>query len=317
MSWRASVKKHLPPELRAVLCDLPDEKASFLLEIRLYTGCRPWLVYPWGCEAAGGRLEEADMQDALAALSGYALYRCERQIAEGYMPIAGGHRAGICGRMTQEADGTWRMARVHSICLRICRRVPGAAAALYPWLTDKNRLPRSVLLLGPPGCGKTTLLRDAAEYLADEAGLHVAAADEREELFPFSASDHRIDVLSGCDKAKGMMMLLRTMSPQVVVCDEIGSADDAAAIAEAARCGAAVLASAHAGSCDDIYRRPALRQLFDARTFDLYAILGRMGAVNAVLDADGRKIQGGTDHGQLGYCRHGDDCRSGVRLSAL
>lgn len=317
MPWRESIKKRLTPEMAVLLDRVPPQRASSLLEIRLYTGCRPLFVYPWGYETDGCVMDEACMQDVIAALTGYALFSCERQMAQGYIPLDGGHRAGVCGRMTREADGMWRMAKVYSVCLRISRRVPRAAEGIYACLTDENGMPRSVLLLGPPGCGKTTLLRDSAEYLAGEAGLRVSAADEREELFPACGEGKCLNVLSGCGKAMGMMMLLRTMSPQVIVCDEIGSADDAAAIKEASRCGAAVLASAHAGGLNDLFRRPALKNLFDARTFDFYVLLGHMGAVKAILDAEGRRMQGEMDDGQLGCCRHGDDCRQRSGICAL
>ena len=316
MPWRGIIKKRLPPWLAQEIDRLTKQEASSLLEIRLYTGCAAMFIYPWGCKSVGETIGESGIQEVLAALSGYALFSCERQMAAGYIPLSGGHRAGICGRMTRETDGTWRMANVHSICVRIARRIAGSASGLYAYLTEQSGMPRSILLLGPPGCGKTTLLADAAAYLAEERGLRTAVVDEREELFPAGGEGKPIDVLSGCDKASGVMMILRTMSPQIIVCDEIGSAQDAAAIEEAARCGAAVLASAHAKDLNDARCRTALRRLIEGRIFDFYVLLGYMGAVKMIWNADGQCIREGNGDGQLGYCRHGDDCRQHDGLSA-
>lgn len=310
MAWRDALNRRLIPEIRRVIDRLDDVEAAQLREIRLYEDREMELVFRHGVCSSGVRLDQDRLDEQLAALSGYALYSCESQMAQGYIPIAGGHRAGVCGRMRQEADGTWRMSGVTSVCLRIGRDVPGAAKALYPYLQKASGLPAGVLVLGPPGCGKTTILRDAAVYLSDCLHLHVAVADEREELFPSGVSmrGRRIDVLSGRAKAEAMPILLRAMAPQVIVCDEIGRDEDVTAAEDAARCGAALLAAAHSDGEEDIFCRPALRKLLGAGVFDRYVCLGRQGKIRAVLDAQGHTMKGDEQDGQLGCGGDGDDC---------
>jgi len=140
-----------------------------------------------------------------------------------------------------------------------------------------------VLLLGPPGIGKTTVLRDAALFLAGECGWQTAVADEREELFP-GAEALPLDVVSGANKAEGMRLLIRSMAPQVIITDEIGRPEDAQALLDAASCGVGVLASAHASSMADAIRRPVLRELIERRAFDRYILLGALGRCAGVFD---------------------------------
>lgn len=318
MSWRARLKRYLTPEVYNALSRLDKQRASAICEIRLYTDHDAVCVFPWGSESLHICLSAEQMNDQLAALTGYALYRFERQLAEGYIPLENGCRAGICGRMTREADGVWRMTQVSSICLRISRCVPGAAKSIYPYLVSDQRRVGSILLFGSPGCGKTTVLRDAAQYLAGNCGLRVSVVDEREELFSGKTGfSYGIDVLTGCDKTKGIMMLLRTMSPEIIICDEIGSADDADAIDEAARCGVAVLATAHADSIQTLCRRTALARIVSGGVFDLYVLLRGMGTMAAIWDSDKNLIWEEAGNGQLGHGDDGDDCGQRNRILAL
>lgn len=279
MPWRKILSRRLSKPAAAVLEGLSDSEASLLEEIRIRTGCRLALCFGAERREMGACFGEKEMADLLAALCGYARYAYEQQMAEGYIPLPGGHRAGICGRMTRCEGGALRMSEVTSVCIRIARPVHGASRPVQRYLVDKSGIPLRVLMLGPPGCGKTTILRDAALYLAQHCRLNVLAVDERSELFPMAQkSGVCLDVLSGISKARGLQLMIRTMAPQIVVVDEIGSEEDAAALLDAARCGVGVLASAHGRSFQDILQRPMLRRMLDLAVFDRYLLLGRHGA---------------------------------------
>lgn len=312
MPFRKQLCALLPPALAGVLHALPAREAAQLEEIRIYAGRAAELVFSDGYRTTDCRMDAAQMDSLLASLCGQALYRCESQMAEGYIPLTGGHRAGVCGRMTQEG-GTWRMSGVTSVCIRISRDVPGASRAVRPHLMEPGS--RHVLLLGPPGCGKTTVLRDAALWLAEEKGLRVAVADEREELFG-ARQGLRLHVVSGTDKARAFAMLLRSVAPQVIVTDEIGRPGDALALEDAVRCGVGVLASAHAQDIEDAKRRPVLREMMRSGVFERYILLGRHGSICGVYDEAG-KAMGGDKRGQLGCGRDGDDWNQRDRLFAL
>lgn len=299
-AWEHLLER-LPQALCAALRALSGEDRQNLEEIRLYAGAPPELVIAGSIREIHARV---DLHDLLGCLSAHALYSCERQMAEGYVPLPGGHRAGVCGRMTEEPDGTWRMTDVTSVCIRIARRVRDASLPVRPFLLDRAGRAQRVLILGAPGSGKTTLLRDAALWLSG-MGLHVAVADERGELF--EGSSGRLDVLSGMDKKRAFSMLLRAMAPQVIVSDEIGSDKDVHAVLDAVRCGAGLLLSAHAAGMEEAARRPAIRRMMREAAFDWYVLLGRRAQVTGVYDRTGRRWEE-KSIGQLGYSGDGDDC---------
>ncbi len=317
MPWRKTLYPRLPGEITDALRAQKESCLSSLEEIRAYVGQPLELVASGARFCLPLRIGAAQMEQLLAALSGYALYRCERELAQGYLPIGGGHRAGVCGRMVME-DGVWRMSEVTSLCIRICRHVSGAAAPVYGQLLAAPGCARRVLFLGVPGSGKTTALRDAAIYLAKRAGLHVAAADEREELFAADLAGN-VDVLAGMDKARAVSLLLRSMAPQVIVTDEIGSAEDAQAAEDIARCGVGLLASAHADSLESCSMRPVLRRLIDGHVFDRYILLNRRSGVLSfrVWDENGREIRLGEGNcdDQLGCSGDGHDRHQRVGIS--
>jgi len=315
-----SLYPRLTEELAALVRRMPDGEREALEEIRAYIHQPLELAFAGSRRRTNLVMDAKRMDSLLAALSGFALYRFERQIAEGYIPLPGGHRAGVCGAMVRLEDGRWQMKEVTSVCVRVARRIDGASAALRGHLFDPQGGVRRVLLLGAPGCGKTTVLRDAALYMAKH--IHVAVADEREELFAqgLDCMDGvRLDVLRGVDKARAFPMLIRSMSPKVIVCDELGREEDAQAMLDAARCGVGVLASAHADGLDGMLRRPALRHLFDMGAFDRYVHLGYHGSIRDVWDHQGRRLEGKEwwANGELGYGGDGDDRREQHRVSAV
>jgi len=293
----------LPHALASALRALAPQDAQQLEEIRVYAGAGAQLVI------AGQRIRlsvSPDMDELLAMLSGQALYSCERQMAEGYIPLPGGHRAGICGRMAQQENGLWRMTDISSVCIRVGRHVPDVSRPVRRFLRDQRGCAQRVLVLGPPGSGKTTMLRDAALWLA-HTGMHVAVADEREELFAQAGPFENLDVLSGMEKAHAFSLLLRAMAPQMLVSDEIGSDQDVQAVLDAVRCGTGLLMSAHARSMEEAARRPAIRQLMAHQAFDRYVLLGSRACVAGVYGCDGQRWEGDAC-GQLGCGGHGDDC---------
>lgn len=282
--------QRLPPALEDAVYALERQQIQHLEEIRIYAGGRTEFVI-------GGRVCEGPvrvfMEELLACLSAHALYSCERQMAQGYIPLPGGHRAGVCGRMTRIEDGTWRMTNVTSVCIRFGRCIRDASLPIRPFLLDEAGHAQRVLVLGAPGSGKTTLLRDAALWLAQE-GLHVAVSDEREELFGCGEDDEygRLNVLSGMDKASAFSMLLRVMAPQVIISDELGRAEDAYAVLDCVRCGVGLLVSAHAGSMEEALGRPVIRRLFDEKAFDWYVQLSRRSGVAGIYDSRACRWEG-------------------------
>ena len=232
-------------------------------------------------------LERAALGSILAALMEYSVYARQEELDRGFFTLDDGSRVGVCGRMV--GDGTrFRMDGIGSACLRVARPVAGCADGLLACIAPSDGALRSTLLLSPPGLGKTTMLRDIARQLSD-GGLCVGIADERHELaachmgVPTLDVGLRTDVMDGCPRRLAISGMLRAMSPRVIVADEIGGEDDARALADAVRCGAAIMASAHAGSLEEALLRPDLRSVLAAGIVDLVALLGpRPGLVRGV-----------------------------------
>ena len=215
----------------------------------------------------------------------------EEELEGGYLALEGGCRAGVCGRWT---DG--RVRGITSICIRLARAVTGCADGCMSYLYAQGR-PVSALTLSPPGLGKTTLLRDMARQLSNGtrwgAGVNVAVADERRELGGSGTLDlgARTDILEGCGKAEALSMLVRTMRPDVIVTDELGREGDALAVREAIRCGAAVIASAHADSLGAAFGRRVLKALLEERLFERIILLaGGVGRIQAIYDGGGEPL---------------------------
>lgn len=260
-------------------------------EIRLRVGQRMRLIGEEGEHITGDVWTQTRLESALERLGRHSLYAREEELAQGYLSLEGGCRAGVCARWNGH-----RPAEITSICLRIAHAVPGCADVCMPYLYEHGR-PLSALVLSPPGLGKTTLLRDMARQFSNGtaygAGVNVAVADERRELGGSGQLDlgERTDVLEGCARAGALEMLVRTMAPGVIVTDELGKGGEAEAVREAVRCGAALAASAHADSLQAAARRRVLCVLLKERLFDrVILLLGRSGHVARIYDGQGNVL---------------------------
>ena len=247
-------------------------------ELRIRVGQRMLLRKTCGDSCHGETVTGEKLQDILQKLTEGSFYAHEKEMAEGYFSIPGGFRAGVCGKLVLREGQPAQMANVSSLCIRIPHEIRGcadalAAKALEDW-------PCSVLVLSPPGMGKTTLLRDFLRQLSDQ-GIQCALADERRELaaclngVPQLDVGGNTDVMEGCPKSIALNAMIRACAPQLVVLDEIGSEADAQAICDAARCGISVAASAHARSIDEILTRRHIAPLVRDGIFHLLVVLGQ------------------------------------------
>ncbi len=207
------------------------------------------------------------LEELLARLTEGSLYAFEDCMANGYIPLENGCRAGIAGDMTDTPRGL-AFREITSVNLRISRFLPEFARPLADLLREE--LPRGVLVISPPAGGKTTFLRSAAYLLANGSKpVRVGIADERSELFlPAGLCDR----ITGCPKWKAIELLTRTMSPEYLVCDELGAGEESPLLA-AQNTGVKLIASVHGSSPEEAVRRPCVKALLEGGVFSLFAVL--------------------------------------------
>ncbi|MBQ9761649.1 MAG: type IV secretion system DNA-binding domain-containing protein [Oscillospiraceae bacterium] len=235
-----------------------------LQELRLRLGLPPELICSCSNMHMGQAVTGNDLNYIINTASRYSPWAAS-SIGQGYLTAPGGHRIGICGEAVVDDHGMTGIRQVRSLCIRVARDFPG--------LADKLRhQDGSILILGAPGNGKTTLLRDLIRQRSEKGS--VAVVDERGELFPAGFSiGERTDVMTGCPKVLGIDRVLRTMSPMTIAVDEITSAEDCEALLRAGWCGVSLLATAHAASVSDLRSRPVYGPIVKSRVFDMVVIL--------------------------------------------
>lgn len=252
----------LPQWLRGQLS--PYEEA--LQELRMRCGRSPELVLGSGSKWLSGTVTQDDLNFCVNAASRYSPWAAST-ISQGYITAPGGHRIGICGEAVMKDGRLSGIRTVRSLCIRVARDFPGLARRIH-------FRGQAMLILGAPGWGKTTLLRDISRAVAEDDT--VAVVDERQELFPPGfTTGKRMDILYGCPKCQGIETVLRTMGPDCIAVDEITAQEDCLALIHASGCGVRLIATAHAAGMTDFRRRSVYAPLRESRIFDTFLILGR------------------------------------------
>lgn len=276
----------LPISLRSGLRALGEDRLGRAEEFRLRRGFPMTVLLPEGeAEAGGPPVGEDALRQAVENATQSSAHTALDRVRQGFVTVKGGHRVGLCGSVVRKDGRIVTLRELSSLSVRVARSVTGPAAPLLPKLTEDGRF-LSTLILAPPGAGKTTLLRDLVRALSDGEGgapVRVCVADERGEIAALWRGEPQLyvgrhtDVLDGCSKAEGLSILIRGMNPQAAAVDELGSPGDVQAVAEAAGCGVAVMATAHGAGPDDLRRRPACRELLSAGVFRRLVVLERRG----------------------------------------
>ena len=304
------VLKYMPKEIKAMIEEMQPTLLETMEEVRLRQN-KPIILYGGGREYIiniKGQLvfdpKNAyfctldDIKNAVSLITNFSLYSFEDDIRNGFVTIEGGHRVGICGKAVLENGKIRTFRDISFINYRVARQVLGAADKVLQYILKEDNGVYNTLIISPPQCGKTTILRDIVRQISGGIstmgfkGKKVGLIDERNEIaacslgLPKNDVGIRTDVLDGCPKAEGIQIMIRSMSPDIIATDEIGRNEDAGAVLDAINAGVKIITTIHGSNIEDFLRKPALEKLHE-NLFERYIIMSRrqgVGTIDAVLD---------------------------------
>lgn len=310
-----NVLEYLSQNIRTALIKIPNAAKSKVEEIRLRSGC-PLTISLDGMDyfisvntgmtnsiRDSYLIEREDIINTFQLITNHSIYAFSEDIKKGYITITGGHRVGIGGKVIYNNKGVDIINTISSLNIRIARQKKGISDHLISCLIDGNSSIHNTLIISPPQCGKTTLLRDIVRNLSNGKesvfkGFKVSLIDERSEIAgmyngsPQMDIGIRTDILDACMKSDGIMMVIRAMSPDIIAVDEIGGEDDIGAIYEALRAGIKLIATIHGDGLEDLKYRSNLNKIMQERIFQRFIVLDRtkgVGTIGSILDGNNLK----------------------------
>lgn len=291
----------LPVEIGDQIKGLPDHIRKNLEEIRIRNG-HNIVLYAAGKEYElegknGSKIGNNIINNIFNSLLNFSAYAYQEELTNGYITIEGGHRVGICGRTVMENGKVKTIKDISSVNIRRSREIIGVSDPCMSYLLKGRRQIYNTIIISPPKCGKTTLLRDMIRNISS-MGLQVGVCDERSEISgmyngePSYDLGPRTDVLDGCPKEKGMIMLIRSMSPDVIATDEIGKKEDCLAIETAVCAGISLLTTIHGSSYEDV-KDSGIGELVEKGVFERLIFLSNLpaiGSISAIRDWRNRHV---------------------------
>ena len=242
-------------------------------------------------------VSRSDLETIIHKASDYSLYAVNEQLKSGFITIRGGMRIGICGEVVIENGTVSTIKNIQSLNIRIPHQVRGCSYQILPYIFGQGP-PMKTLIISPPGCGKTTMLRDLAWQLCDKYHLpNILILDERGEIAASWQGENQLDVgvftdvITGGTKSYGFENGIRSMKPDVIITDELATRDDIEMVRQAARSGVCVFASVHARNIEDIRVKPIFRELIDDQVFDRYVVLATKDTAGSVVGVFDRNLK--------------------------
>ncbi len=300
------ILNYFPPALKALFLKLPEPFFRELTEIRfrvsqpviVLTGREEYFLSEQGDLVKNQKKSKIFTQKEGEILfrnfANFSVYALEEELKNGFITLPGGHRVGLSGKAVMRQGELIRLTDISGFNIRISREVKGAADRLLEGVLDKDGSIYNTLIVSPPRLGKTTILRDLIRQLSNgdekrgRRGYKVGLIDERSEIacmekgIPQLDVGIRTDVLDGSPKAEGILLFLRTMSPEIIAMDELGKKEDIMAVEDSINCGVKIIATIHAKGWEDLQQRLALKMLLQKKMFQRLIILGNSKGIGTV-----------------------------------